>query len=733
MGDAGAGVVVGLAGAIEGDGAGREDFANPIGGELEERCVGKLGEALAAPAGEIGHEDLIDDMDLGLVQDDPPAGTRATATPERGAEVDAQAGRGGGVAEGRPRADDELAIHDLPDEILGERQQVLVGGWLLCGNSGHGPKSTRTLSRDGNAPVYLRGMSATSQSPELIPARMLNEYAYCPRLAYLEWVQGDFRDSMDTVDGRYQHRRVDRGTGKLPDPPPPRGQDGDDGADAPLEEERPKLHARSVLLSAPRVGLVARIDLVEAVGRTVTPVDYKRGTPPEIPEGAWEPERVQLCAQALILEENGYTVGDGVLYFVAAKRRVPVVFDDILRARTAALLRAMREMANAEVTPAPLVDSPKCPRCSLVGICLPDEVNYLRGLADENAEEHEVRRLLPARDDALPLYVQEAGARVGKRGDELSVTSRDGTTQTSRLVQTSQVSLFGGVQVTTQAVQALAGRGVPICYFTHGGWFYGLTTGMTHKNVELRRLQFRASEDPAASLALARCFVATKIRNARTLLRRNGSPPDFDLARLKEWAEQAEESNDPASLLGIEGSAARLYFQHFPNLIKEASGDDSASRFDFDGRNRRPPKDPINALLSFVYAILAKDLTTTLLAVGFDPFLGFFHRPRYGRPALALDLMEEFRPLVADSTVITAVNTGVVRPNDFVRRGGGVTLTEPGRVRVLRAYERRMDEFVTHPIFGYRISYRRVLEVQARLLARYLAGEIPSYPGFLTR
>jgi CRISPR-associated protein Cas1 len=121
------------------------------------------------------------------------------------------------------------------------------------------------------------------------------------------------------------------------------------------------------------------------------------------------------------------------------------------------------------------------------------------------------------------------------------------------------------------------------------------------------------------------------------------------------------------------------------------------------------------------------------MTVGFDPYLGFYHRPRHGRPALALDLMEEFRPLIADSAVLSAVNTGVIRSDDFIRRGGAVSLSRPARARFLRAYERRMDELVTHPIFGYRISYRRILEVQTRLLARHLAGEIPEYPPFATR
>jgi CRISPR-associated protein Cas1 len=155
--------------------------------------------------------------------------------------------------------------------------------------------------------------------------------------------------------------------------------------------------------------------------------------------------------------------------------------------------------------------------------------------------------------------------------------------------------------------------------------------------------------------------------------------------------------------------------------------------FDFDGRNRRPPRDPVNALLSLGYALLTKDLTIKLLAVGFDPYMGFYHQPRYGRPALALDVMEEFRPLVVDSAVLTAINTGVVQPTDFIRRAGAVALTSAGRARFLGAYERRMDEEITHPLFGYRVSYRRILEVQVRLLARHLGGELDEYPPFLTR
>lgn len=560
-------------------------------------------------------------------------------------------------------------------------------------------------------------MNGPRRVPELVPARMLNEHTYCPRLAYLEWVQGDFADSADTIDGQFQHRNVNVETGSLPDP------------DKPVEE---RLHARSVMLSAPTIGLIARMDLIEADGKKVTPVDYKRGRAPDTAEQAWEPERVQLCAQALILEENGYEVERGILYFVISKQRVEIPIDAELRVRTLELLAELRSTSEQPQAPPPLVDSPKCPRCSLVGICLPDETNLLRGLEDSDR----VRRLVPARDDALPLYVQSAGAKIGRSGAELVVETRDKEKHTVRITDTSHVVLFGAVQISTQAVQDLCDRNIPVVYLSSGGWFFGMTRGMDHKNVDLRRQQFAAAASTERSLQIARRLVGVKIRNSRTIIRRNASdPPTRTLQRLKELITTAEEATSLESLLGIEGTAARMYFEAYGEMLRppKEEGDPTAMTFDFDGRNRRPPRDPVNSLLSLGYAMLAKDLTIALQAVGFDPYLGFYHQPRYGRPALALDVMEEFRPLIVDSVVLSAINTGAVKPPDFIRRGGAVTLTQSGRGKFIRAYERRMDEEITHPIFGYRISYRRTLEVQIRLLARFLTGEIDDYPPFATR
>ena len=554
-------------------------------------------------------------------------------------------------------------------------------------------------------------------SPPLVPARMLNEFTYCPRLAYLEWVQGEFRDSVDTLEGRLDHRRVDDESGNVPGPDLlSDGLAGDDQK------------ARSVLLSSTELGCIARIDLLEIEGSRVTPVDYKRGEVPNNPQKSWEADRVQLCLQGLILRGNGYSCTEGLIYYVASKTRVTITFDEALVCRTLTLLRDLREMAHSGQIPAPLVDSSKCDRCSLAGICLPDEVNLLTGISERGADTP--RRLVPSLSDRMPVYVQEQGSFLSKRGD-LIVVKQDGQViAEARLLSVSQLCVFGNVQVSTQLIRELALRGIPVCFFTYGGWFSCTTSSTLHNNVELRERQYAIAADDARRLRVASQFASAKMRNCRTMLRRNcpDAPPAV-LAELKRLMQKAETAGDPESLLGVEGAAARVYFSNFARMLKGTFG----SQFDFELRNRRPPRDPVNALLSFVYSLLVKDLYVTLLTVGFDPLMGFFHRPKFGKPALALDLAEEFRPIVGDSVVITVLNGGEIGVEDFIVSGGSVALTPKARRKLIAAYERRLDTQISHPVFGYSISYRRVFEVQARLLARNVLGELPDYPAFTTR
>lgn len=563
-----------------------------------------------------------------------------------------------------------------------------------------------------------------TSAPELVPARMLNEFTYCPRLCYMEWVQGEFAHSADTVDGRFQHRRVDRPTGELP----ARGRNGEAPGAEDDEKQPDQIHARSVLLSDEGLGAIARIDLVEAEGGRATPVDYKRGTVPDIPGHVYDPERVQLCLQGLLLRANGYACDQGVIYYVGSKRRVHVGFDDSLVKQTLDLLAAAREMAGGGKIPPPLEDSPKCPRCSLVGICLPDEVSFLQG-SRHMVRPDDVRRLMPARDDALPMYVIAQGGTVGKSGDTLTVRVKRKTVAKARLLDVSSVSIFGNAQVTAQATRELLERGIPICHFTYGGWLKGVTWGTAHKNVELRMRQFRVAGDPPASLAIAKEMVKAKLRNSRVMLRRNHpEAPAAALEEIKRFTAMVDTADSFGTLLGIEGAAARVYFANFGGMIRSG-----IAAFDFRTRNRRPPKDPVNAVLSFLYSMLMRQTMVSAMAVGFDPYMGFYHQPKYGRPALALDLAEEFRPLIADSAALTLFNNAELKEKDFIHRGGAVSLTQDGRKAVIGAFERRMDTLITHPLFNYSISYRRIMEVQARLLGRRLLGELKKYPGFTTR
>jgi CRISPR-associated protein Cas1 len=569
--------------------------------------------------------------------------------------------------------------------------------------------------------------------PDYLPARMVNEFVYCPRLFFYEWVEGLFRDNADTIEGKFQHRRVDDKVGELPSP-------------GELGEE--KIHSRSVTLSSDRYRLIARIDLLEAVGGVVTPVDYKHGRPRQTEDGLelWPADKAQLAVQALILRDNGYRCEEGVVYYVQTKQRVRVPFDDALMAETLRIVEEARAVAAAGRIPPPLVDSPKCPGCSLVGICLPDETNRLAASSEpvqlalfETAEAPRkepatVRPLVAPRDDLRPLYLNTQGLRVGRSGEVLQIRDKDALRQEVRIGEICQLNLMGNIQISTQAVQALCEAGVPICYFSMGGWFYGITTGLNTKNVFLRRAQYRLAEEEWFALGVARRLIAGKIRNQRTMLQRNHIEPRAEtLLGLRQMAERAERARSLEELLGIEGNAARLYFGDFAGMLKQEEDEEAPFCFDFEARNRRPPKDPVNALLSLAYSLLVKDLTIACYAVGFDPFWGFYHQPRFGRPALALDLMEPFRSLIAESAVLSAINTRMVTPKDFIRTGHAVALTPEGRKSFFHAYELRMDTLVTHPLFDYRVSYRRLLEIQTRLLARLLEGEIPEYPVFVTR
>lgn len=550
-------------------------------------------------------------------------------------------------------------------------------------------------------------MTDYAEAPSVIPARMLNEFVYCPRLFYIEWVDGRWADNADTTRGELTHATVDARGGRMPDP----------GAD-----DRPYTTA-SVRLSDEELGVLAVIDRVDHVEGGCSSLDYKVGHP--APDGQpWPPDRAQALVQAALLHRAGYEVVSADLYYRETHERLSIPWSPDLLAEVEDLVLRARETAGALVPPPPLPDSPRCPRCSLVGVCLPDETNLLlnRGGAAP-------RRLIARDPDQQPLYVTEQGATVGVRGGQIVVKYKGDVLAEYRLIDVSSLCVFGHVQVSTEALAKLWSAGSTVMWFSYGGWLNGWAQGKPSGYAELRRRQVSAH---AQGSPYASRMIWAKIRNQRTLLRRNAKT---DVAAavdsLAALAAKAANATSRADLLGYEGAAARAYFERLPNML--SCDPEIIARFTANGRNRRPPLDPVNAVLSFCYTLLLRDIVAACLSVGLDPYLGVLHRSRYGRPALALDLAEEFRPLIADSVLLSVLNTYQLKMSDFRVTSVGTALTQQGRRTVIGAYERRLATELRHPLFGYSVSYRRALEVQARILAACFVGDIAEYFPLVTR
>jgi len=548
-----------------------------------------------------------------------------------------------------------------------------------------------------------------SADTALVPVRILNEHVYCPRLAWLEWEAQAFVENADTAEGSDVHRRVDEQRGSLP-----------------LVDNDPNAAgtATSVTISSARLGLISKLDKVELGSGEAIPVETKKGAPRKGKVPVWEPELAQLTAQALLLREQGFEVPHAEVFFAESRMRKEIQIPDDAEEWISGLVAEVRSNVLRPSPPPPLLDDPKCGRCSLVTVCLPDETNLLK-----SGEGTAPRRLIAGDSPAQPLYVNTPGAFLRKRSKRLVLEHEGEEIGNRRMIDISHLAVFGNVTVSAAVVRACLEEDIPILWFTHGGWFSGYSIAHGGSWVARRQLQFGIAADPEQALPFATAFVEGKIRNQRTLLRRLSIAEIADeLDQLKKLAKQARSCDRVAGLLGVEGAAARIYFQNLPSMLRS---DDS--QFDFNGRNRRPPNDPVNAMLSFAYALLLRDTTVAAIAAGLDPQVGFLHQPHFGRPSLALDLAEEFRPLIADSAVIMALNNGEVKERHFVRRGGAVSLNKRGRAAMIKSYERRVAVSATHPLFGYKTSYRRAMELQARQLASALEGDLDQYRALITR
>jgi CRISPR-associated protein Cas1 len=552
-----------------------------------------------------------------------------------------------------------------------------------------------------------------SEAANHIPLSYLNAYVYCPRRFYLEHVRGMFEDNVHTIEGRSRHRVVDM-----------RGREA-----RPAKKDE-VIHRRSVSFSSGKLGITGKLDLVEEKeGEGPYPVEYKKGKKPKNRD-PWPNDQIQLCAQALLMRENGLPFPNkGYLYYISSRARAEVPLTEKLTEETRETIARCHDVSRME-SPPPLAENRnKCFGCSLNAICLPEEEEVVKG------KKVNARTILPMGLDGHVLYVDTIGAYLGLSGRTIKITAPGGEKIGEASLETlREVVLCGPVQVTSQALHACLKKNIPVHYMNFHGRYLGLATPLLHYHGIMREAQWRAHFDTFRSLELAKAVVWAKLINMRTLMMRylRDERTDVDkenFRRLQDLRRNAEKAKGTATLRGYEGLGGKIYFSQFGRYIKS----DKRSFFPFSGRNRRPPRDPLNALLSFGYSLLAKDCTGTAIRVGLDPYCGFYHTMKYGRPSLALDVMEVFRQPVVDSLVLTCVNNGVFSQKDFYQYQNVCYLNEKGRKKFLAQYQMRKNDLVTHPKFHYRLSYERTIEIQFRLLGKFLLGDIDSYEGFHIR
>lgn len=331
------------------------------------------------------------------------------------------------------------------------------------------------------------------------------------------------------------------------------------------------------------------------------------------------------------------------------------------------------------------------------------------------------------------VYITTDDAFIGKTDERLYVRASKQTILDVPMIKVEGVVVLGRATVSPAALSELLERKIPLSFLTGTGRYLGRLEPPLTKNIFVRSAQWKAIGASPKALHVVRGMIRGKLKNYRnSFLRsqRNDSTLDFSrvVTRLEQAISPLEHAQTIDSLRGLEGAGSAAYFSHFNALIR-------ADGFSFEARRRRPPTDPVNALLSFGYALLLHDIQSAVNIVGFDPYLGYLHVERYGRPSLALDLMEEFRPVVVDAMVLAAINKRALTLNDFITEplSKAVSLSDEGRRSFLRLYEQKKQSKFKHPVMKRQCTYQEAFEIQARLLAKYLMDEIDQYPPLILK
>lgn len=525
---------------------------------------------------------------------------------------------------------------------------------------------------------------------ETIRVSALHALAYCPRLFYLEEVEELYTQDEAVFAGRRLHVELEK--------------------DENTEE---------LVLESVELGLRGKVDALRERDGQLIPYEHKRGRcrrGDNYQPLAWESDRLQILAYACLIEFALNTrVLEGRIRYHRDNVLVKIPVDDAGRKLVRDAVQQARDLRQSSQRPPVTSNERLCVRCSLAPVCLPEEARLVKD------PERAPLRLFPKDEERQIIHVMEPGTKVGKSGEELKITPPDEPVKTLPARMVEQLVLHSFVQISTQALYLCAYQNIGVHFVSSGGRYMG-SFDTRQGSIQRRIQQYKALTDPQICLRLARQLVQCRGQGQRRFLMRGERLPELQeiIDQMKALLKQVELADSIASLLGIEGNLAALYFQGLPHLLSPSIDPE----LQFSGRNRRPPQDCFNALLGFGYALLLKDVNHSILTVGLEPALGFYHQPRSQAYPLGLDLMEIFRVPLVDMIVVASINRNQWQVReDFEKRGQQVWLTDAGRKKFIELYERRKGETWKHPVTNYSLTYRRLIELEVRLLEKEWHGE----------
>ncbi|NET60821.1 MAG: type I-MYXAN CRISPR-associated endonuclease Cas1 [Symploca sp. SIO2E6] len=532
---------------------------------------------------------------------------------------------------------------------------------------------------------------------DTIRVSALHAFAYCPRLFYLEEVEELYTQDAAVFAGRRLHTELEK-------------HEDEEWEDLFLESEE--------------LGLRGRVDALRTRDGQTIPYEHKRGrcyrNNQNQPQ-AWESDRLQILAYAYLIESAlGIPIPEGRIRYHADNVLVHVPLDQQGRAIVKEAIQQARLLQQSSQRPPVNNNERLCTRCSLAPVCLPEEARLAHN------REWQPMRLFPKDDERQVIHILEPGTAVGRTGEQLKLSRRGQSPETIPIQQIGQLVLHSFSQISTQALHFCTNKGIGVHFISGGGRYLG-SLDTRQGSIQRRIRQYAALSNEQTCLELAQKLVTCRGKSQRKFLMRGqrgikGTSAKLKnaIAQMKTLLQKVPQAQSLESLLGLEGKLAALYFSALPCLIAETV----SPELHFNHRNRRPPKDRFNALLSFGYTLLLKDVTNSILTVGLEPALGFYHQPRSQAPPLALDLLEIFRVPLVDMLVISSINKGQWDiQTDFNIRGIQVWLSDSGRRKLVSLYESRKEVSWKHPVTGYALTYRRLLELEVRLLEKEWSGE----------